>query len=131
MSKDNVAIVNALLDALEAGNLDRMVANCAPDMTVLEPENLPYGGPHVGPVAFRELLETIFKLANVVLKSREVRAAGDRVMVNMFADFTSRITNRTVSTSMVELYSFKEGRITQIDVYYKDVTKLSVLYAER
>jgi ketosteroid isomerase-like protein len=70
-------------------------------------------------------------VSDVVLKSREVQAAGDRVMVNMFADFTSRVTNRTVSTSMVELYSFKEGRITQIDVYYNDVTKRSVLYAER
>lgn len=129
---DRVAIVNEMFDALGDGDVDRMTALFTSDIVVREAENLPFAGDHIGVEAIRtNLLGKMQVLYDLVVKDREVVQAGDRVLVALSGEFTSRATGRTVSMPMLELYSFKDDRICEIDVYYKDTTKISALLSER
>lgn len=132
MSNNGVAIVNEMFDALAAGDIDRMVKVFTPDVAVHEAENLPYPGTFVGVDAFRnDLLGKIQAMSDLVVKDRQTVQAGDRVLVSMIGEFTSKVTGRTVSMPMVEVYSIKDGRVSEIDVYYKDTLKMAALFNER
>ncbi|MDH6292845.1 nuclear transport factor 2 family protein [Rhodococcus opacus] len=132
MVSSGVTIVNELFDALAAGDIDRMVKVLTPDVAVHQAENLPYPGTFVGVDAYREdLLGKIQSMADVVLKDRHTVQVGDQVMVSMVGEFTSKFTGRAVSMPMIEVYSIKDSRISEIDVYYKDTAKMSVLFSER
>lgn len=129
---DDEAVVNEWFDALAAGDFDRMMAVARPDIVVREAENLPYAGDIVGVDAIRtELLGKILAMSELAVKDRSVVQAGDRVLVSMIGEFTSRATGRTVAMPMIEIYSIRDGRISEVDVYYKDTTKMSVLFSER
>ncbi|WP_179476297.1 nuclear transport factor 2 family protein [Mycolicibacterium vinylchloridicum] len=133
MSVGSVKVVSHLFESLAAGDIDAMVANFHPDIVVKEADNLPFGGLHQGVKAFREdLLGGIAAGADLVVSDREMMdTGGDVVVVRMIGTFTSKHTGRTVRMPMVELWKVEDGQITEIDVFYKDVTEMAKLYEER
>jgi hypothetical protein len=41
-----------------------------------------------------------------------------------FARFTSRANGRSINTSIVEIYRFRDDQIIEADIYYKDPTAI-------
>ena len=123
-------VVNQLLTAVHADDQDQIAQVFHPDLTILEPENLPYPGTYRGVEGFHTIKAKIAELAELGIEDWQPVQAGDRVMVTMTGVFTSKRSGRTVRMPMVEIYSVQDGRIIEIDVYYKDTAKMSVLLAE-
>lgn len=129
---DDEAVVNEWFNALAAGDLDRMMAVAGPDTVVHEAENLPYAGDIVGVDGIRtDLLGKMSAVSDLAVTETSVAQAGDRVLVQMTGEFTSKATGRTVAMPMIEIYTVRDGKIRDIDVFYKDTAKINVLFNER
>jgi ketosteroid isomerase-like protein len=114
-----VEVVTAFLAGL-ATDLDAAVALLADDFVVDEPASLPFGGVRTGPDGFRAVIGDLTKGYRLRLSNQKVRDAGDVVVVTLDIDLTSRATGRSVSMPLVDLYAVEDGRITRLDVFYKD-----------
>lgn len=131
MTETGMDVVNELIAAVHAEDNDRIAAVFAPDAKILEAENLPYPGTFTGVEGFHFLKAKIAELADLDITDWQPMQAGDRVVVTMTGVLTSKATGRTVRMPIVEIYTVKDDLITEIDVFYKDTAKMSVLFAER
>jgi uncharacterized protein len=118
--------VEQVLDAIRAMDLDALKAVVHPDVEVIEPAGLPYGGVYRGADAFfGDLFPAIagpFELGVANSKVFEQRGAA---AVRMDITFTSRRTGEAIVMPYVEIYHVAEGLITKIDVFPQDVTALT------
>lgn len=96
-----------------------------PDLEVIEPESLPYGGVHRGRDAFaQQVLGTAAALMDIRILDHSTVAAGDRVLLRLEFEFTSRASGRTLRLASVELHEVHDGLITRIEVFYQDTKRL-------
>ncbi len=52
----------------------------------------------------------------------ELMDAGDKVVLYMLVRLTSRRTGNSLDIPVVEIFAFRDGKITDDDVYYKDAS---------
>ena len=52
----------------------------------------------------------------------EVMGAGDKAVLHMLVRLTSRRTGESFDIPVVEIFAFRDGKITDDDVYYKDAS---------
>ncbi|WP_158647800.1 nuclear transport factor 2 family protein [Nocardioides houyundeii] len=130
VSQNPKDVVDELLAAVHADDQPRIEQVFHPELAIHEPENLPYPGTYRGVAGFHAIKAKIGELAELGIEDWDAVQAGDRVLVTMTGVFTSKRSGRTVRMPMVELYSVRDGRISEIDVFYKDTAKMSVLLAE-
>lgn len=115
------AQVLAMFDALLAGDLDTLSSLLHPDLEVIEPESLPYGGVYRGPDAFLgDLLVQMTRAFELGLEDARVIDGGDVVAAQMTCVFTSRKTGQALRIPYVEVYEFEDGLIRTVTVYPSD-----------
>jgi uncharacterized protein len=125
-----VETLELLIAAMRGGDLDAAAALIHPDVVVAEPASLPCGGVHRGRKAFVEdVLGGILQRASFALAEATVRDAGDVVVVQMKLKLTAHATSRTATMPIVELYTVRDGLVTEIDVYPKDTVLYREVYA--
>jgi len=91
------------------------------DIAIHEAESLPYGGDWKGREGLRKLMDTIGSITELTPTDIEVFDAGDGIVISrQTTNFTSKSTGTTLSIPMVEIYTMVDGKIQDIDVYYKD-----------
>lgn len=118
-------IVRKLIDAVSAGDIDGMLSLLAPDLEVVEPASLPYGGVHRGVEDFcKNVLEVMLSKAEMGATNHRLFSSGDTVVVSMLSSVTSRRTGNVLQMPYLELYTVKEGLVTRIDAYPQDTKKL-------
>ena len=118
----NVAAVRKFWDVTLAGDLDAASALLDEQVVVREPRGLPYGGDFCGISEWRGVIQeagTCVRTA-FVAPARFNAVDGESVLMRVRVRFTSRQTGRSTDTDVVELLKVREGRITEIDVYYRD-----------
>lgn len=132
MPNQATAVVDSMIAALLAGDLDGMTVNFHPEITLREADCLPYPGVFTGIKAFREdLLGKLLAGLDLEVEEREVLDASNGiVVVRMCGKFTSKHTGRSVQMPMVEIYQVVDGKIVDVDIYYKDAAAISKLYWE-
>ncbi len=118
------AVVQRVLDAFAAGDMESARSAISPDVTVDEAASLPFGGAYVGRDGFFGMLESLGAAYEVAVTGQELVSVADRVYLHLQMTFTARATGRSVSLSGVEVYRVSDGMITGIDVYYKDTHAL-------
>jgi len=116
----NGAVAAKLLDSFIAGDMAGAVSVIHADCVVHESRALPYPGDWHGPDGFTTLVGTMVGLFDVTFAGYEIIDDGDGVSMRAFATFTSRATGRSLDTSIVEIYRFRDGQIVDADIYYKD-----------
>ncbi|MGX4688159.1 nuclear transport factor 2 family protein [Streptomyces sp. JNUCC 63] len=100
------------------------------DIAVHEAESLPYGGDWKGREGLRNLMDTIGSITELAPTDIEVFDAGDGIVITrQTANFTSKSTGATLSVPMVEIYTMVDGKIQDIDVYYKDTKAMVDLFS--
>lgn len=124
MSKADVAATRVLLDSFMSGDIESALGAIHPDCVVREAAGLPFGGHWKGPDGFGQLLGTMAKDFEVVVEGYELFDAGEVVVGRLRATFRSQATGASVALSIVELYTIRDGRIVDVDVYYKDTLAL-------
>jgi ketosteroid isomerase-like protein len=121
VAEDGIAVAREFYGHIGAGEFEDAKKLLAPDFVVHEPRELPYGGEYHGFEGFLDLLNHLTAVAAIEpVSTPEYLPAGDVVMVKMIGRFTSPSTGRSVETGVLELVSFREGLIAELDVFYKD-----------
>jgi uncharacterized protein len=120
----NVDTVRRYFELFNAGRADEGLGLLDPAMVIHEASSLDYGGDHHGHAGFMEVLQRAFALAEFDVRNTDIFDAGDTVVARMHVTITSRHSGQAIDTEIVEIYGFAQGRIADIDVYYKDTEAL-------
>ena len=107
-------------------DLEAVLSVLHPDIEIIEPDSLPYGGRHKGIGAFqRDLLAVMLAKADLAIETTRVLDAGEAIVGHISATLTSRATGEKLPVEFVEIYEVVDGRIRHVDVYPKDTKRLA------
>jgi hypothetical protein len=106
---------------LAEGKVDDALSLLDDDALVHEPAALPYGGEYRGKPGFGRLLAAMGAAvqAENVGEIRRLEA-GETVVLRMRARFTGRASGQVAETDVAEVVTVRDGKILEIDVYYRD-----------
>lgn len=124
-----VALVETFLEHLRQGPIDRAIEMLAPDFVVDEARSLSFGGSRVGPDGFRSMLEDLLREYSVRLGDPIVRDGGDVVLVEVPVTLRGKESGETTDQTVLDLYTVADGRITRLDVFYKDTASVVAIGA--
>ena len=127
----HTAVVEKLILCSMSGDLEGAKACIHATNIFHEAANLPYPGEFVGHAGFIRLLTTMNSVFEAAIEDYELIDDGTRVVARMQLALKSRISGRSLRTPVVELYSFTEGQISSVDIFYKDGQAVSDLAAGR
>jgi hypothetical protein len=122
-------LIDRMVAAMQAGNLEGILAQLHPRIVVREATSLPYGGNWTGHEGFTGLVTTIMGLASMQIVDHTVHETSDGMVAHMTLSFTSNATGAVLASEVVELYQVNDDLISDIDVYYKDVHALVEFFA--
>jgi ketosteroid isomerase-like protein len=116
---ENVQIVKDAYDALAAGDIKGFIGVLDPNVTVREPDCLPYGGTVTG---MQEVLGMFGKAGPILDSSKTVVeqlfGAGDHVA----AVLRIPLRDGTGEAVMAEHWTMRDGKAVELDVYWRDPT---------
>jgi ketosteroid isomerase-like protein len=121
------AVVTQMLAAFYAGDLEKLQTYLADDIETYQSENLPYSGRYHGIDGFTGMASTIGTHYAVENLHTRMLDSGDETVIYMDLRFTSHATGRTAETSNVEWYTFRDGKVARINIYYKDPVIVAAL----
>lgn len=127
MSEPNVSLVQEFLGKFLAGDLEAGLDHLAPDVVSHEPENVPYPGDHRGHEGIRELANRFDAVWEVQKDggSLEVLPVGlARVLALMETNVKARSTGKRLRLKLAELYTVRDGTITDIRVFNWDTAAI-------
>jgi ketosteroid isomerase-like protein len=116
---DNVEIVKGAYDALAGGDIQGFVGVLDPNITVREPECLPYGGTFTG---LQDVLG-MFGKAGPVLDSgktviEQLFGSGDHVA----AVIRIPLRDGSGEALIAENWTMRDGKCVELDVFWRDPT---------
>jgi ketosteroid isomerase-like protein len=124
MSKENVEIVRAAFETLNAGDLDAMRELYDPDVIVRTVKDWPEPGPHVGRegvMRFFEQLRETWDVATVVPISDFIDA-GDRVAVRYVWRGAGHGPDMNMELTLV--FAIRQGRIVYQEFFWDHAAAL-------
>jgi ketosteroid isomerase-like protein len=100
------------------------------DFVVHEAGGLPFSGDYHGPQGFFDLLNRMNEALELMVGPITTDPLGDETVAARFRlTFTSRTSGKSVEMGLVEIYTVRDGRIAELDVYYKDPGAVASLLA--
>jgi ketosteroid isomerase-like protein len=126
VSKANAEVVQKMLNAFVAGEVDVAHGYMADDIVLREPPSLPYGGDFRGHAGWGKMMATFLSVwePRSEFDFTVVDGEGDRVFLLVTVDVASVATGRSLTLRIVEVYTVREGQIVEIDVFYKDTAAM-------
>jgi uncharacterized protein len=98
------------------------------DFVVHEAGGLPFSGDYHGSRGFFELLNRMNDVLELTAGPITTHPLGeDAVAARFRLTFTSRASGKSVEMGLVEIYTVRDGRIAELDVYYKDPAAVAAL----
>ncbi|HEY1968861.1 MAG TPA: nuclear transport factor 2 family protein [Pseudonocardia sp.] len=128
--QDNVAVVRAFTDALQAGDLNTCLELISPNLVFSEAESLPFGGEYRGKDGFLRFLRNVSRHFTVELTTPQIVGGDSLVAVRVHGKMTSRATGRSMPMDVVDLYQLTDGKVARVDVFYKEPTAVADLCRE-
>jgi len=130
-SAENLQIVKAFNDAFMEGRIDDAKAMLAEDVTMAEPESLPYGGTYRGPDGFLELGGKVLDTWDFPgpLEMSFHAIDNGQVLSRTEFDGISKATGKRFAGPYLEFYSFEDGKIKRIEVFV-DTAAIAAMVAE-
>jgi ketosteroid isomerase-like protein len=123
----HVAVVREFYELVGNGRNDEAYRLLDDDLVAHEPPGLPYAGDYHGPAGWGDMMARVYDLFEVSLSSVEFVSAEDAVIIPMTCRFTSRTSRRSVDTKVIEVFSVRDGKIVDIDIFYKDPSAIAAL----
>jgi ketosteroid isomerase-like protein len=126
MSKANVEVVERFEHAFVRGDMDEVLSLLAPDIVVHEAPSLPYPGDHRGHDGFLALADAFNGVWQITspLELTFLDAGEDRVVVLVRFDVEARATGRPLTLRLAEIYTLRERKIADLDIYYRDTAAI-------
>jgi uncharacterized protein len=126
MSRANVNVVERFEDAFVRGDMEEVLSLLSPDIVVHEAPSLPYPGDHQGYDGFLRLADAFNSVWEIVsdLDLTFMDAGEAHVVVRVAFDVVTRSTGVPLRLRLVEVYTVRDGRIADLDVYYRDTAAI-------
>lgn len=124
-------VVRRFYDLLANGQVEDSLQLIAADATIHESAALPYGGEYHGVSGMRELLsrmEAYAALSNVG-GIEYIDTDGEQIIVRMGMRATNRASGKTIDTQIAEIYTVRDGKVVDVDVYYRDPAAIAEVAA--
>ena len=100
------------------------------DFVVHEAGGLPFSGDYYGWQGFYELLNRMNDVLDLTASPITTDSLGDDAVAARFRlRFISRASGESVEMGLVEIYTLRDGRIAELDVYYKDPAAVAAILA--
>ena len=126
MSQGNVEVVQRFEDAFVRGDMDEVLSLLTSDVVVHEAPSLPYPGDHRGHDGFLRLADAFNAVWEIVsdLDLTFLDAGEAHVVVLVAFDVMTRSTGVPLRLRLAEVYTVRDGRIADLDVYYRDTAAI-------
>jgi ketosteroid isomerase-like protein len=125
-----VAIVRRFVAAAGAERLHERQSLMHDDFVVHEAGGLPFSGDYYGPQGFSELLDRMHDVLQLEAGPVIIDALGEDAVASRFRlSFTARASGESVEMALVEIYTVRDERVAELDVYYKDPSAVAALLA--
>jgi ketosteroid isomerase-like protein len=114
------------LDSMgDPGTTERQLGLFSDDVTIIEPLSLPHGGRHRGLDEYRSLQNHMRLLWEQQIVETEYWACGDdRVALRIVIRWSARATGRSVVLPMIDLITFRDGKIVEVEAFLQDTKAL-------
>jgi ketosteroid isomerase-like protein len=116
-------IVRQFLTRVDAGHHSAAAELVKPDIRVLVPEELPYGGTWIGRDKLVQLLgeaERAWSSWSTPADRRLLAGVGNRIFHEFEFSGTLAWTGQRVSMYLTEVFEFGAGQISEIRLYFAD-----------
>jgi ketosteroid isomerase-like protein len=123
----NAATVRSFYELFIEGRTDDACRLLHDDFVVREPPGLPYSGEHHGADGFLELMRQIGESMEVGFEAVEFVEGGDKVLTLLTCRFASRSSGESVVTKIIEVFTLRAGRISEMEVFYQDAAAIARL----
>jgi ketosteroid isomerase-like protein len=91
-----------------------------PEIRIEQPASLPHGGWHVGFAGMAVMGALFGDHWTRTIAGPRIFGCGDTVVQVTTQTWTARVTGRSATVDVVELFSFREGLVSQIRVFQQD-----------
>jgi ketosteroid isomerase-like protein len=126
----SLATVRRFMAATGAERQNERCSLLHDDFVVHEAGGLPFSGDYHGSQGFFELLHRMNDVLELKAGPITTDALGnDAVAARFRLTFISRASGKSVQMGLVEIYTVRDGRIAELDVYYKDPAAVAALLA--
>lgn len=112
-----VAVVRAIYDAFDRGDLAAILAQVAPDAVVQQTPELPWGGRHVGHDGLRRFLGALTSSIDARFVPDTIFAAGAQVVSVGRSRGSVRANGRAFAVAAVHVWTIVDGRATRFEAY--------------
>jgi uncharacterized protein len=130
VSESGVAIVQRFSTAVREGDFDAMGRLLHDDFVAHEADGLPYSGDYRGLSGFRELLGKMNDALTLSPGPFTSEPLGESAVALRFSlTFTARVSGKSVTMNLIEVYTLRDEKIVDLDVYYKDPAAVTDLLA--
>jgi uncharacterized protein len=126
MSSENVQVVEQFEHAFVRGDMHEVLSLLHEDIVVHEALSLPYGGDHRGHDGFLALAAAFNRVWAMTspLDLTFLDTGEEVVVVLVRYDVVARATGTPLTLDHVEIYTVRDGRIADLDVYYRDTAAI-------
>ena len=129
-AKRSLATVRRFMAATGAERRNERRSLLHDDFVVHEAGGLPFSGDYRGSQGFFELLNRMNDVLELTVGPITTDPLGDDAVAARFRlTFISRASGKSVEMGLVEIYTVRDGRIAELDVYYKDPAAVAALLA--
>lgn len=107
---------------MNGGRFDEARAMVAEDVTINEPASIPYGGMFTGLAGFDEFRRVFARTWRRWTDGPIWYAEHDGTVVKLnTVTAVSRATGREYTTPLAEFFTFRDGKISGITIFYQDI----------
>jgi len=125
------AIGEGLIAGMREKDIEAVLALMHPELVVIEPESLPYGGTWNGREGFAELLERLMSFGELSIHESKIHETDDGLVMEFEISFTSHKDGEVFRTTAVEVDRVEDGLVKEIDIFYKDVAATNEFFARQ
>jgi hypothetical protein len=126
-ANSNVELVQSFEDAFVTGDMDYILSILDDDVTVHECDSVPYPGTFRGKDGFLEVGTQMASVWDITsdLDCDIVPAGHDRVLNLVAFDAIARATGKPIRIKIAEIFTVKDNKISDIQVYYWDTKAMA------
>jgi ketosteroid isomerase-like protein len=113
-------IVAELARRFQAGDGAGAFGLFHPEIRIGQPASLPHGGWHQGHEGVAAMGAAFGRVWSRSIDSPRILACGESVVQVTTQTWTARATGRSATVDVVELFSFRDGLVSEIRVFQQD-----------
>jgi uncharacterized protein len=125
----NAAMVAAVYEAMAAADLEGVLALCAPELTITQTDELPWGGHFAGRDGVIEFVTKLITTIDSKVTHDEIFEAGNRVIQRGRTAGTVRATGAEFDVPEVHVWTVLDSKLIRAEFYIDTPAMLAALDA--